>query len=323
MAFDEVRFPTEISFGSAGGPGFNTTIIETDSGAEERISRWATARRQYDSVFGVRGVNDMTALREFWIARQGAARGFRFKDFDDFTTGANDRETPTDTDEVLGTGDGSRTTFQLIKTYTSGLIVSVRNITKPVAGTEVVSIDDVPQSAGFTVDPTTGVVTFSVAPAVAEVIKAGCEFDVPVRFGEELEDAFAPIREGFDVASLPAIPLIEIRDELDVPERFYFGGATEITMTEDLTLSATTARVYVLDPQSSGPNLKAILPPKADHQPGGPHWYVENASGVHVLDLVDDDGSTVIFTLPTTPSLVIILLSEDPGGTRTWIVLQS
>lgn len=323
MAFDEVQFPTEISFGSAGGPGFNTTIIETDSGAEERVSRWATARRQYDSVYGVRSVDDMTSLREFWIARQGAARGFRFKDFDDFTTGANDRETPTDTDETLGTGDASRTAFQLLKTYVSGLITSVRNITKPVTGTVAVSLDDVPQSAGFTVDSTTGVVTFTSPPGVAVVVKAGCEFDVPVRFGEELEDAFAPIREGFDVSTLPAIPLIEIRDELDVPERFYFGGATEITMDADLTLSETTARLYNLDPQSSGPNLKAILPDKTLHQPGGPHWYIRNASGVHVLDIVDDDGSTVIFTMPTIPSLAIILLSEDTGGTRTWIVLPS
>lgn len=317
MAFDEVQFPTEISFGSAGGPGFNTTIIETDSGAEERVSRWATARRQYDSVFGVRGVDDMTSLREFWIARQGAARGFRFKDFDDFTTGANDRETPTDTDEVLGTGDASRTAFQLLKTYTSGLITSTRNITKPVIGTVIVSLDDVSQSAGFTVDSTTGVVTFTSPPGVAVVVKAGCEFDVPVRFGEELEDAFAPIREGFDIATLPSIPLIEIRDELDVPERFYFGGAIEITMVADLTLSETTARVYVLDPQTSAPNLKAICPDKTLHQPGGPHFYVKNDSGVHPFDLVDDDGSTVISTI-IVGQFATVLLSDDGGGTRTW-----
>ncbi len=321
MAFDEVQFPTEISFGSAGGPGFNTTIIETDSGAEERVSRWATARRQYDSVFGVRGVNDMTSLREFWIARQGAARGFRFKDFDDFTTGANDRETPTDTDETLGTGDGSRTTFQLLKTYTSGLITSTRNITKPVIDTTVVSLDDVPQSAGFTVDSTTGVVTFTSPPGVAVVVKAGCEFDVPVRFGEELEDAFAPIREGFDISTLPSIPLIEIRDELDVPERFYFGGATEVpAMTADLTLSETTARVYRLTPQSSAPNLKAILEDKTNKQPGGPYFYIENASGVHPLDLVDDDSSTIVVTM-ATGSFAIVILSDDGSGTKTWRAL--
>lgn len=317
MAFVEVQFPTNISFGSSGGPEFRTTVIATDSGAEERFSRWETARRTYNAVYGVRTRNDMDELLEFWIARQGAAVGFRFKDFDDFTTASNHRDAHSDTDETLGTGDGSKTAFQLLKTYTSGPTTRTRNITKPVAGTTVVSLDDVPQSAGFTVDTATGVVTFSVAPSVAVVIKAGCEFDVPVRFEEGLEESFDIVRNEFNIATLPSIPLIEIRDELEVAEEFFFGGAIEITMVADLTLAQTTARLYVLDPQTSAPNLKAILPDKTLHQPGGPHWYVKNDSGSDPLDLVDDDGSTVIATI-VQQQFATVLLSDDGGGTRTW-----
>lgn len=320
MAFDEVQFPTNIGYGSAGGPSWRTTIIETDSGAEERVSRWASARRQYDVSYGVRGVSDMAALRAFWIARQGAARGFRFKDFDDFTTGLDDTGAPSATDETIGTGDAIKTAFQLVKTYTSGLVTKTRNITKPVAGTTLVSLDDVPQSSGFTVDAATGVVTFTIAPDVAVTVKAGCEFDVPARFGESLEDAFAPVREGFDVSTLPSIPIIEIRDELEVTDEFFFGGATEVSVTADLALAETTARVYVLDPQSSAPNLKAILPSKTSKQPGGPYFYVKNDSGAHPLDLVDDDGTTVIATM-AVGEFAIVVLSDDGAGTKTWRAL--
>jgi uncharacterized protein (TIGR02217 family) len=60
-------------------------------------------------------------------------------------------------------------------------VIEVRTITKPVAGTVKVYLDGVEQLWGWSVDTTTGVVTFGTAPAMGVEVTADCEFDVPVR----------------------------------------------------------------------------------------------------------------------------------------------
>ncbi|RME61845.1 MAG: TIGR02217 family protein, partial [Alphaproteobacteria bacterium] len=60
-AFHDVRFPTDISFGSSGGPGFSTSIVETASGVEQRNANWAAARARYDVGTGIRGEDDLAA----------------------------------------------------------------------------------------------------------------------------------------------------------------------------------------------------------------------------------------------------------------------
>ncbi|MCB1380854.1 MAG: DUF2460 domain-containing protein, partial [Alphaproteobacteria bacterium] len=44
MAFDEMRFPDNISRGARGGPERRTRIVELASGREERNSPWAGSR---------------------------------------------------------------------------------------------------------------------------------------------------------------------------------------------------------------------------------------------------------------------------------------
>ena len=36
MAFREIQFPTKISFGAIGGPGFSTDVVTVRSGREKR-----------------------------------------------------------------------------------------------------------------------------------------------------------------------------------------------------------------------------------------------------------------------------------------------
>src|SRR4029453_17117387 len=85
------------------------------------------------------------------------------------------------TGQLLGTGDGTQTEFQLLKHYPSGSVIEVRTISKPVAGTVKVYLDGVEQLSGWSVDTTTGLVTFSTAPAAGVEVTADFEFDVPVR----------------------------------------------------------------------------------------------------------------------------------------------
>ena len=68
--------------------------------------------------------------------------------------------------------------------------------------------DGVEQLSGWSVDVTTGVITFSTAPAVGVAITADFELDVPVRFDT---DHMAVTIESFKLHRWQQIPIVELR----------------------------------------------------------------------------------------------------------------
>jgi uncharacterized protein (TIGR02217 family) len=198
MGFVEEQFPTDISYGSSGGPEYSTDIVTAQSGHEQRNSNWAEARARYNVAHGVKTKQQLNALIAFFRARKGRAYGFRFKDWADYEV----------VNQLIGMGNASETQFQLVKHYTSGSEVSVRIIRKPVAGTVVVYSDGIAQAGGYQLDATTGVVTFDSAPAAGVAVTADFEFDVPVRFDV---DQLSATMEAYGVHSWQDIPLIEVR----------------------------------------------------------------------------------------------------------------
>ena len=207
MAFHEIRFPDSISRGAKDGPERRTRIVELASGDEERNASWANSRRRYDVSYGVRRADDLAAVVAFFEARNGRLHAFRFKDWSDYKS-CLPSAAPGPTDQIIGTGNGSTTTFALTKTYASGAQSWARAIIKPVAGTVTVSLNGVAQGSGWSVNTTIGIVTFVVPPTIGAVIRAGFEFYVPVRFDtDELPVTLDIERTG----SIPSIPLIEVR----------------------------------------------------------------------------------------------------------------
>ena len=207
MAFHEVRFPDNISRGARGGPERRTQIVELASGDEERNASWANSRRRYDVAYGIRRADDLAAVVAFFEARNGRLHGFRYKDWADYKS-ALPSHAITPTDQQIGTGTGSLQTFQLAKRYISGAQTWVRTIAKPVTGTVRVALGMVEQMTGWTVDTTTGVITFTTAPANSVIIRAGFEFDVPVRFDSDTLDVTLDFER---LGSITSIPLLEIR----------------------------------------------------------------------------------------------------------------
>jgi uncharacterized protein (TIGR02217 family) len=207
MAFHEVRFPDNISRGARGGPERRTQIVELASGAEERNASWANSRRRYDVAYGIRRADDLAAVVAFFEARNGRLHGFRFKDWADFKS-CLPSQTPAATNQSIGTGNGAATLFQLTKRYTSGAQSWTRSITKPVAGTVTVALNGTPQATGWSVSTTSGLVTFTTAPAAGVAITAGFEFDVPVRFDTDALDVTLDLER---LGSITSIPLIELR----------------------------------------------------------------------------------------------------------------
>ena len=184
-----------------------TDIVELVSGFEERNAAMANSKRTYDAGLGLRNVNDLHDVIEFWEARFGQLYGFRWKDWADYKS-CKTANFPAFTDQVIGTGNGTKTQFQLVKSYVSGGYGYSRTIRKPVSGSVLVGKAGVLTTSGWTVDSTTGVVTFSVAPTVGQSITAGFEFDVPVRF--DTPKLMVSI-EAFNHGSVPDIGIREIR----------------------------------------------------------------------------------------------------------------
>lgn len=211
LAFHEVLFPVEIAFGSTGGPQRRTEVVALGSGHESRNARWADSRRRYDAGTGLRSLDDLNQVVSFFEERRGKLHGFRWRDPVDDRSRAPSK-TPTPLDQPIGTGTGSLATFQLVKRYGAGTTAWTRTIAKPVAGSVRVAVAGVEATVGthFTVDTTTGVVTFlpGQIPASGAAVTAGFRFHVPVRFDT---DEIRVDLSAFMAGEIPSIPLVEIR----------------------------------------------------------------------------------------------------------------
>jgi uncharacterized protein (TIGR02217 family) len=210
MAFHNIRFPVDLSFGSLGGPERRTEIVALANGHEERNTPWAQARRRYDAGLGLRALDDVERLIAFFEARQGMLHAFRWKDWADFrSTLASAEIRPID--QLLGAGDGATRAFQLAKTYRSGGFEARRVITKPVPGSVRLAIGGIEQKEGLAWDlePLSGVVTFRAAPGPGAEVTAGFEFDVPVRFDTDLIQVSVA---SFKAGDVPRVPVVEVRE---------------------------------------------------------------------------------------------------------------
>jgi uncharacterized protein (TIGR02217 family) len=210
MSFLETpRFPDNIAYGSQGGPGYNTRIIDYGAGYEQRDIMWEYVKHEYDVAYGIRNIDDLYTVASFFHAVKGRGHGFRYKDHLDYKScDIEDTIAATDQNCLPAVGDGAEDEFQLIKTYTSGALSTIRYITKPVSGTVVVALNGVPQGSGWSVNTATGIITFASPPGGSVTVKAGYEFDVPVRFDiDKLSVVYADYETGET-----SIPIIELKN---------------------------------------------------------------------------------------------------------------
>lgn len=311
--FHDVQFPTGISYGSRGGPGFSTNIVENDAGSEQRIARWDQPRHTYDVAWGVKSLDDLATIRNFYIARSGCAYAFRYKDWMDYRSSSNGMSAIVNTDQQIGTGDASTTTFQLVKRYINGPTTFVRLITKPVSGSVVIALNGVNQPSGWTVNYSTGIVTFSSAPGAGVVVTAGFEFDVPVRFGKEIDQQLAQQIEGFDAGQIQSIPLVEVMDTTQVDSDFPYGGTYNLVFGSNATVTLTKGRTQACSASVAG--LSVSLPDPATLPLGGPIVTILNV-GANSFNVKDHLGATIV-TLAVNKA-IILFLGVDSGGARVW-----
>lgn len=202
QAFDDIAYPLPLGRDASASPEFSTSVAVTASGHEHRNALWADARMRYDVGPGVRSEADLGVLLAFFRARLGPARAFRLRD--PFDHSSNEMTgVPTATDQLLGTGDGARATFRLVKRYGD----QERLVSRPVAGSVLVSVGGI-ATTQFTLGAA-GELTLASAPAAGVEVRAGFLFDVPVRFAEDRIEVSALALGAGEAAS---VPLIEVRE---------------------------------------------------------------------------------------------------------------
>lgn len=185
MFIESPRFPDDIAYGARGGPIYSTSVSRSKSGRHITNANWSYPLHEYDVGFPVRSFDKLALLTDYFHVCGGEFGAFRFKDHKDFKS-CPPLTAVSHTNQSLGTGNGTTTQFQLIKTYAVGGFTRSRIIQKPVSGTIIIGVNGALTGSGFTINTTTGIVTFTTAPANGAVLTWGGEFDVPVKFKTDM-----------------------------------------------------------------------------------------------------------------------------------------
>lgn len=229
MAFFEVEFPRHIGFTSTGGAAFNTFVNIGFSGFESRNRNWVQSRGMWQLLLTARPQAEFEEVYNFMLNVGGKADPWRLFWALDYSFAGS----------PIGTGDGSTTTFQLQKQYTTATRTYTRSISKPITSmvvnfqnialTDTVNVYDnaslKTHSVGYhtvggfdyTLDETTGVITFATAPAAGHIITADGQFHFPCRFDiDDMTNAEiieSDVYGGNALVTWSQVNLIEIRIE--------------------------------------------------------------------------------------------------------------
>ena len=186
-------FPTlpGLGWSVSKAPRFATRIQRAVSGRELRVVdqpnpiwtwtlTYSMLRDQNDTRAPTgpgTGYDELRTLAGFFLQQQGAFQPFLFDDPTDDTVSG----------QPIGTGDGSTTVFQLVRFM--GVLLPGSGFAEPVTAPNTVStiyFDGVRQSAsGYSVDPTTGLVTFSSPPPAGQLVTADFTYFFRVRFADD------------------------------------------------------------------------------------------------------------------------------------------
>lgn len=247
IEFDEVRFPEDVSYGSSGGPTFKTQVFESYRGYEKRNIDWKSPIMEFNVAYGIKTTEQMHAVIDFFTARQGRLRGFRYKNWANYQV-VNDN---------IAIGDGVNNRLPLIRTYGVAATQTYKRLYKIVQGTVTgvrIGASVLVEGVDYNIDYNSGEIIFKSNVAVGEGIPVKCsnlEFDEPVRFDV---DSIQIVIDAFNSNTLSRLPLVGIRDTFDIgttpaPDATVFSlysaddpfyGSTRLSLLFDDTVDPTT-----------------------------------------------------------------------------------
>ena len=195
--YDDVTMPTRISYGSSTEDMVFHQVFTGSSGYHGVNRIWSQSLRTLN-LRAKKSLSDINDIYKIWKA-VGPENSFNARDWNDFcTAGIFETEAlalaaVTATDQPLintttstNVGDGTTTTFQATMRYSEGSASHDESILKLQSGTVVVAENGVELSSGFTINTSTGIITFTVAPGSGSpnspTMTWGGLFYFPVRF---------------------------------------------------------------------------------------------------------------------------------------------
>lgn len=178
---DQVYLNGNVLVGAVRRYEAKAAIKESDNGLVDATPRWPRRRRSWTLSYALEDTDEVENLFDV----NGTEAGFLYIAADPL--GDTTKSDYIAEDQLIGTGDGSETQFQLSVTSETTARSVTRDVKYPISGTVIVYKDGTPTVA-FTVSTTTGIVTMTSPPANAVEVTADFHFAYPVRFVSETFD---------------------------------------------------------------------------------------------------------------------------------------
>lgn len=173
-------FPTldGIEWNTTKRPEFKTGLFESLSGHESRVKFRQypkyTFKLSFEFLIENRDEAQLSELMGFMLQQCGMYQAFLYTDPNDNAV----------TDQVIGTGNNTLTSFQLLRSY-SGFTEPVNNVNDTVAAPSIYSGGDLKNLGTHYTLSSTGLVTFVTAPPSGAVITWTGSYYYRVRFTAE------------------------------------------------------------------------------------------------------------------------------------------
>jgi uncharacterized protein (TIGR02217 family) len=187
-------------------PTFQTRIQRAVSGRELRALDYPYPLWQFTLVFDLlrdnptAGYDELRTLMGFFMLCQGAYGTFLFEDPSDYRVAG----------QQIGIGDASTTVFQLQRAM--GATLPGGGFLEPIVAPNVLNavyLDGLTQNPlTYSVDPSTGLVTFGIAPASGLIITADYSYYFRCRF---TDDSYAFENFMFQLWQLKKLTFISVR----------------------------------------------------------------------------------------------------------------
>lgn len=203
VSFHNVRFPTDVSYGSSGGPVFKTQVFTSDRGYEKRNIEWCQPLMKFNVAYGIRTDEQMIDVLEFFNARQGRANGFRYKNWGNYSI----VNTP------FATGDGISNRLAIWKFYGFQGVRTYKRLRKivpgSVIGVGIGGVGNLVEGVDYSINYDEGEIALNTAPGYGvPVYCANLEFDEAVTFED---DNIQSVIDQFNSQSLNSLNLMTIR----------------------------------------------------------------------------------------------------------------
>ena len=203
LGFHNVRFPTDVSYGSAGGPRFKTHVFTALRGFEKRNIEWCQPIMEFNAAYGIKTDQQMLNVLNFYNARQGRAFGFRYKNWANYNI----------VNQPFATGDGVSTRLPIWKFFGFQGARTYKRLRKivpgSVTGVGIRAVGNMVEGVDYSINYDEGEIALNQAPGYAvPVFCANLEFDEAVRFDE---DNIQAVIDGFNNQSLNQLSLVSIR----------------------------------------------------------------------------------------------------------------